>query len=183
MDGGTRSIKSFAWAGTTVLVQEELGDSQDEEACFGLGWYVWPSAIALAAFLAHHMHLVAHKRVLEMGAGTALPGLLAAKFGAAHVTLTDKSDAELVNARDAIRLNGLDLRSFTLMPLMWGEDHVAAVDIVLAADCFYNPDDFEDTLATMALILRRNPHCVVYTTYQLRRSSIIVSIHHSTCAV
>ncbi|KUF78052.1 Mitochondrial acidic protein mam33 [Phytophthora nicotianae] len=45
-----------------------------------------------------------------------------------------------------------------------------AVDVVLAADCFYQSEDFEKVVATVALILRcsNSPSCKFYFTYQLR---------------
>ncbi|ETV63789.1 hypothetical protein H257_19280 [Aphanomyces astaci] len=163
------TVKAFVVGSTSVVVQEELGRVDDSGAGLGIGWYVWPSAIKLAAFLDRNRHLVHAKRVLELGAGTALPGLLAAKLSAAHVTLTDKDEADLCNARDAVLLNHIPPSKVTLTPLVWGQDFAGgSIDVILAADCFYNAHDFEDILATMAYVIRRNPHCVVYTTYQLR---------------
>ncbi|RHY30257.1 hypothetical protein DYB32_004455 [Aphanomyces invadans] len=162
MEAVKSTVTVFEFGTVRVLVQEvgtdemaqltrclkELGHVEDDNVDgLGIGWYVWPSAIKLATFIHHNQHLVAGKRVLELGAGTALPGLLAAKLGAAHVMLTDKDEVALRNAREAIKLNG-----------------IAPTTITLVTDLY-----FEDFLATMAFTLHRNPHCVVYITYQLRR--------------
>lgn len=56
------------------------------------GLYAWPCSIALAEYVWQRRHSFRNKSVLELGAGTALPGLVAATVGAAHVTLTDKAD-------------------------------------------------------------------------------------------
>ncbi|ETW09660.1 hypothetical protein H310_00176 [Aphanomyces invadans] len=175
MEAVKSTVTVFEFGTVRVLVQEELGHVEDDNVDgLGIGWYVWPSAIKLATFIHHNQHLVAGKRVLELGAGTALPGLLAAKLGAAHVMLTDKDEVALRNARGAIKLNGIAPTTITLMPLAWGQDFGGGpVDVILAADCFYDPNDFEDFLATMAFTLHRNPHCVVYITYQLR------SVHYT----
>ncbi|KAH9110787.1 hypothetical protein LEN26_008127 [Aphanomyces euteiches] len=162
------TVKDFCFGSHAVCVQEELTKIGEDNSALGLGYYVWPSAIVLASFLADNTSLVVGKRVLELGAGTSLPGLLAVKLGAAHVTLTDKSELDLSNARQSIELNGLDASLFSLRPLLWGDDFTDQVDILVAADCFYNPGDFEDVVATMACILERNPGCAVITTYQLR---------------
>lgn len=54
-----------------------------------LGLDVWPGALSLCNYLATHPHMVSKRCVLELGAGTGLPGLLAAKLGAQEVLLTD----------------------------------------------------------------------------------------------
>ena len=47
------------------------------------------------------------KKVLELGSGTALPGLLCAKFGAEKVYLTDDAWQEntLKNIQEAVKIN------------------------------------------------------------------------------
>jgi predicted nicotinamide N-methyase len=67
----------------------------------------------LASYLSKNMDIVSSKRVLELGAGTALPGLLAVKLGATSVLLTDRSDMDLKNARDSIALNRLGDKAVT----------------------------------------------------------------------
>lgn len=54
-----------------------------------LGLDVWPGALSLCNYLATHPHMLGKRCVLELGAGTGLPGLLAAKLGAQEVLLTD----------------------------------------------------------------------------------------------
>jgi predicted nicotinamide N-methyase len=53
------------------------------------GVALWPSAIALAHDLVARAGLLAGRRVLELGAGTGLPGIVAASLGA-RVVQTDK---------------------------------------------------------------------------------------------
>lgn len=67
---------------------------------FPYGLLLWPAALALAERLAAAPSLVAGKRVLELGAGAGLPGLVAQSLGAA-VTQTDYQD-------DALRLGRLN---------------------------------------------------------------------------
>ena len=92
------------------------------------GLYTWPSSFVLARHLFRHRerylqgvspnsHPISPDntrrrpaRVLELGAGTALPGLLLAKLGA-RVTLTDAADQPevLANLEAACRDNGFDV--------------------------------------------------------------------------
>lgn len=47
------------------------------------------ASLFLCQFIATSEHLVKDFKVLELGAGVGIPGLLAAHIGAEHVTLTD----------------------------------------------------------------------------------------------
>mmetsp|Transcript_67477 Transcript_67477/g.197359 ORF Transcript_67477/g.197359 Transcript_67477/m.197359 type:complete len:466 (+) Transcript_67477:83-1480(+) len=53
------------------------------------GFFVWPAARALSAYLAAHPELVKGRRVAELGAGAGLVGLAAAALGAEEAVLTD----------------------------------------------------------------------------------------------
>jgi hypothetical protein len=97
------------------------------------------------------------------------------------VLLTDRPDAKEVeqNALENLRLNtSSSCCPVSYMPLAWGRVWTLEdpIDIILAADCFYQPQDFEKVLVTIASIIQVNPNCKCYTTYQLRRY-MIVYIH------
>lgn len=51
-------------------------------------FYTWPAAKILAQFIFYMRKCLPGKNILEIGAGTSLPGLLAAKLGA-NVTLSE----------------------------------------------------------------------------------------------
>ncbi|KAG0345640.1 hypothetical protein BG004_003386 [Podila humilis] len=60
--------------------------------------YVWNAALVMAEYIeSGHVIDVKDKRVIEFGAGAALPGLLSVKRGAAFVTLTDYPDPAIVH--------------------------------------------------------------------------------------
>lgn len=60
------------------------------------GVALWPSAIALAHELAARgEEAFAGKTVLELGAGTGLPGIVAASLGAARVVQTDRQEGAM----------------------------------------------------------------------------------------
>lgn len=46
------------------------------------GEYVWPASLVMCEFLKRNPELVKGKRVLELGSGTGIVGLYAAKLGA-----------------------------------------------------------------------------------------------------
>ncbi|KAG0199364.1 hypothetical protein BGX28_007353 [Mortierella sp. GBA30] len=60
--------------------------------------YVWNAALVMAEYIEEGKLInVRGKRVIEFGAGAALPGLLSVKHGAEFVTLTDYPDPAIVH--------------------------------------------------------------------------------------
>jgi predicted nicotinamide N-methyase len=123
------------WKVTAVQNQDALLDGADELEHFPYGFLLWESAIGLARHLAAHPGLVQGKRVLELGAGVGLPGLVARSLGA-EVHQTDHQPGALslirVNAAD----NGLPIPQTFIAD--WREwTHPTRYDVVLGADILY----------------------------------------------
>ncbi|XP_034394789.1 methyltransferase-like protein 23 isoform X1 [Cyclopterus lumpus] len=136
------------------------------------GMYVWPCAVVLAQYLWTRRETLRGKKVLELGAGVSLPGVVAARCGA-QVTLSDgaKTPLCLDNCRRSCEANGL--LDVGVLSLTWGEVSpelllLPELDIILGSDVFYEPQDFEDVLLTVAFLLRKNPQAQFWTTYQER---------------
>ncbi|KAL3701247.1 hypothetical protein R1sor_019269 [Riccia sorocarpa] len=70
----------------------------------GVGWKVWGGALLLSLRLVENPSLVKHKRVLELGSGCGLCGLLVSKLGATEVVLTDYLPSLLLNLRRNVSL-------------------------------------------------------------------------------
>ncbi len=62
------------------------------ETSDGLGLDLWPASALLCEQLLGYPELIRGRRVLELGSGVGLVGLLAARAGAAHVTLSDNDN-------------------------------------------------------------------------------------------
>lgn len=119
--------------------------------------FAWAGGQALARYLLDNPGLVAGKRVLDIGAGSGLVGIAAAKAGAACVLAAD-IDAL---ACAAIALNA-DANGVTLD--VTGEDRIgmaAPFDIILVGDLFYERPLAERLLAWLtplpALVLLGDP--------------------------
>ena len=67
-----------------------------------------PSDQSVPAMFAHYAHLIEGKRVLDMGTGTGVLALLAAKLGAASVVATDSNPKAVMNARLNVQRFGLE---------------------------------------------------------------------------
>ncbi|XP_003399156.1 histone-arginine methyltransferase METTL23 [Bombus affinis] len=136
-------------------------------------FYTWPSAPVLAWFLWEHKEELIGKRVLELGSGTALPGILASKCGAI-VTLSDSASfpRSLQHIRRSCELNGI-LSQVQIVGITWGLFlsslfSIGPLDLILGSDCFYEPALFEDIVVTVAFLLERNPNAKFLCTYHER---------------
>ncbi|XP_071500385.1 histone-arginine methyltransferase METTL23-like [Diadema antillarum] len=136
--------------------------------------YVWPCAPVLAQYVWHKREWIQGKKVLEIGAGTSLPGVMAAKCGAL-VTLSDdcQQPRSLENCRQSCRANGL--AACEVIGLTWGRVSPAVVtlgkvDVILASDCFYDTKDFEDVLFTFRYFIDKNQDTKCWVSYQERSS-------------
>lgn len=99
------------------------------------GVALWPSAIALAHELAARGDALRGASVLELGAGTGLPGIVAATLGAA-VVQTDRADLAL----EVCRRNGArnQVARVTYRAADWSDWHDdARYDLVIGADILY----------------------------------------------
>ncbi|HTV22019.1 MAG TPA: methyltransferase domain-containing protein [Polyangiaceae bacterium] len=131
------SLAGSAW---TILHTGAILSYDDEERFLRgedqprlpYGLALWPAAIALAHELAARS--VRGLRVLELGAGTGLPGIVAATLGA-HVVQTDRNAAALVVCRRNADRNGVALEQRAADWTAWLETD--AYDLIIGADILY----------------------------------------------
>lgn len=117
--------------------------SSDEEAEYLLspgeslpyGVTLWAASIALAHELAARTDLRG-MRILELGAGTGLPGIVAAS-GGARVVQTDGNKVALALAKRNLRRNGLDSVDQHLVD--WKNwNHRFRYDLIIGSDILYS---------------------------------------------
>ncbi|XP_058090817.1 uncharacterized protein LOC131237166 isoform X2 [Magnolia sinica] len=107
------------------------------------GMFVWPCSIVLAEYVWQQRPRFLGMTVVELGAGTSLPGLVAAKVGS-DVVLTDNSNRleVLENMRKTSDLNNLNCK---ILGLTWGEWDAPLFSlnpkILLGADVLYDTND------------------------------------------
>jgi predicted nicotinamide N-methyase len=97
---------------------------------------LWPSAVALADVVARRPPR--GRRVLELGCGIGLPGIVAARGGAAEVLLADWSPDAIAFAADNGARNGVRVRTAVAS---WESPELLTVDggwdLLLASDVLY----------------------------------------------
>ncbi|KAL4361237.1 hypothetical protein GQ457_04G035730 [Hibiscus cannabinus] len=162
----------------TTISRHFFGDS--EKTVFSIsivenmkedyGLFVWPCSIVLAEYVWQQRLRFSGGNVVELGAGTCLPGLIAAKVGS-NVTLTDDANRleVLENMRTVCELNKLKCE---VLGLTWGVWDASIFSlhpkIILGADVLYDARAFDDLFATVTFLLQSNPGSVFITTYHNR---------------
>ena len=97
---------------------------------------IWPAAYGLACFLWEEVHFLPGERVLELGAGLGLPGIVCGLKGARAV-LSDFNPLALAMARENACRNGV---SVELLQEDWRTFACREqFDYLLAADILYDP--------------------------------------------
>src|SRR2546423_2458950 len=102
------SIGGREWRIRAVADQDELVNAVTDEnhlERFPYGMLLWPSAVALSAWLAENWREITGRRVLELGAGAGLPGIVARWLGA-DVCQTDYLPGALALAERNSELDG-----------------------------------------------------------------------------
>lgn len=126
-----------------------------QSAQVDVGFVMWPSAVALSTWLLLNPDAIQHKRVLELGAGCGLTGLVAAALqrnqSDAWTGLSDFNLKVIENAKRNIELNDvnadalkLDFYEQTGTSDDWvdGEgQRREPVDVIVAADIICQADD------------------------------------------
>tara|TARA_B110000977_G_scaffold158602_1_gene202178 strand:- start:21042 stop:22967 length:1926 start_codon:yes stop_codon:yes gene_type:complete len=131
-------------------------------------------------------NLLQGSRVLELGAGIGVPGILAGRT-CAELVLTDSNDAVVERLRQNIELNQADIACATRVAnLLWGAgafpsaETAAAqsIDVVLGSDVVYSASSAQSLLET-ANFLMAKPNGVLILAYIPRWPSVDRALHDS----
>ncbi|KAJ9703808.1 hypothetical protein PVL29_005186 [Vitis rotundifolia] len=164
----------------TTTSRHHFGNARDSGDAFSItiiesmkedyGLFVWPCSVVLAEYVWQQRSRFLGASVVELGAGTSLPGLVAAKLGS-DVTLTDNAVRleVLDNMRRVCDLNELKCE---VLGLTWGMWDAAVFNlkpkIILGADVLYDTNAFDDLFATVTFLLQNTLGSVFITTYHNR---------------
>ena len=122
-----------------ISIETPLDKRDDESLGWGYWDRVWPSSVALSAYLIHQFfpEKLAGTKVLEIGCGTGLPGVVAAQLGA-FTMFSDMVPITLEAVKETCRLNHIS--SFDTCTLDWSEtiELKERYDLVLGCEVFYD---------------------------------------------
>lgn len=136
-----------------------IGESRER---LPYGVVLWPSALALAHELIARAEVIRGARILELGAGTGLPGIVAASLGG-QVVQTDRNELVLSICRRNGARNGTPPIDYRLTDwAAWADDE--RYDWIIGADILYGAamhvelrGIFERNLAPGGRILLTDP--------------------------
>ncbi|KAI3370232.1 hypothetical protein L3Q82_025008, partial [Scortum barcoo] len=154
------------------LSGEELRIRQLFGANLGVAAPVWEAALQLCTFFEEESVELRGKRIIELGAGTGVVGILAARLGAV-VTLTDLPlvlPQLQANVSANMPSRGWPNTPPTVLPLSWGEDHTNFPpdwDLVLCADIIYLPETYPLLVKTLAHLCKNG--AMLYLSSKMRK--------------
>ena len=145
------------WRGGTqppLVIRQTMGIGSMWEQ--STGSTVWGGGLALARYMEAELgpSYFEGKRTIELGAGTGLASITAAKLGAATVLATDRDAAVLELTAENARGNGAPAGVVQTAELNWsGDAPTGAVappwDLVLGADLTYNREAWPALVAQL----------------------------------
>ncbi len=135
------------------ISEETPIDKRDDES---LGWgywdRIWPSSVALSEYLIHQFfpEKLTGAKVLEIGCGTGVPGVVAARLGA-FTMFSDMVPVTLEAVKETCQLNNLG--NFNTYRLDWSKkiESKERYDMVLGCEVFYD----EAILVDIAYVLEQ----------------------------
>jgi methyltransferase-like protein 23 len=123
------------YTGAVLTHEDEQRFLHDERSRVPYGVVLWPAAIALAHELAARAGELHGRTALELGAGTGLPGIVAASLGARVVQTERHELAMSVCQRNA---QGNDVSGIDYRLVDWAEwTHGDRYDLIIGSDILY----------------------------------------------
>jgi len=152
----------------------ELLVATNPAAAFPFWARIWPSSLALTAFLQKEPHWIASKHVLEIGAGIGLPSF-SINSAAQSLVISDYSPEAVALMEKNIQ--SLGLRHAKAMYLDWNDfPSDLSADTVLLSDINYDPEQFKALLSLIQQLLDKGITIVIATPERISAISFAVQL-------
>lgn len=127
------------------------------------GTVIWDGALGLCQYFDEHKINFSQKKVIELGAGTGMLGILIALLGA-EVTITDKPNLlRQIQQNVSVNIPSSDIPRVKVRALSWGHDHIqfpSDYDVIMGTDIVYIPESVPLILKTLQHL--SNERTVIY---------------------
>src|ERR1700734_3176668 len=116
-------------------------------------------------------------KVLELGSGCGIVGIgLAQTVPDCEVILTDLPEAEELAMKNINGMNAAISSDVSFNTLDWENPLPLSIrdrlfDLILVADCTYNPDSSPALVSTLAVLVKRSSKAIVVVAMKVRHSS------------
>ena len=135
---------------------------------------IWPSSLALTAFLGKEPHWILSKHVLEIGAGIGLPSFSIAKDALSLLVSDHSSEAVALMEKN---IQYLGLKNVRAMCLDWNDfPSDLSADTVLFSDINYEPEQFNALLNLIKQLLEKGATIVIATPERISAVSFAVQL-------
>jgi len=134
------------------------------------------------------------KRILELGSGTGVVGLVAASYGAKQLILSDMDavvnqdpilTSNMNRNADVLRDCQVDCMAIDWIEVLKGRQDLSklntCVDVIVASDCVWLNNIVEPFVCTIDCVLKGNPGCVAIVAFMDRStatSTVFASASH-----
>jgi predicted nicotinamide N-methyase len=126
--------------------------------------------------------------IIELGSGCGIVGItLASSYTSCHVVLTDLHEASSICERNIRIANVATSSSLQFEVLDWDLPLPPLVsskifDLVLVADCTYNPDSSPSLVKSLSKLLQNSPEMLVVVAMKVRHPSEAVFFEYMNAA-
>jgi predicted nicotinamide N-methyase len=119
-------------------------------------------------------------QVIELGSGCGIVAIsLAQTIPDCEIMLTDLPEAQEIAQRNIESMNAAISSTAVFQPLNWEEPLPPSVadktfDLILVADCTYNPDSTPALVDTFSKLVKRSPKAVLLLSMKVRHPDELV---------
>ena len=135
---------------------------------------IWPSSLALTAFLRKEPHWIASKHVLEIGAGIGLPSFSISREASSLVISDYSTEAVALMEKN---IEYLVLQHAKAIYLDWNHfPSDLTADTVLFSDINYDPEQFEALLTLIKQLLNKGATVIIATPERISAVAFAVKL-------
>ncbi|XP_067847068.1 EEF1A lysine methyltransferase 3-like [Heptranchias perlo] len=164
--------KHFEFCGHALNISRFFGVN------LGFSASIWEAALVLCQYFEHEKINFSERKVIELGSGTGIVGILAVLLGG-DVTMTDQENAlNQIEHNVSTNIPSASRHRSKVCALSWGKDHrkfPTDYDFILGSDIVYTSSTYPALLET--LLYLANESTIIYLCSKLRKENQSTTFH------